>query len=189
MEGKVMLFKEFADIDGWPLCLATQDTDAIVRFVQAIAPTFGGINLEDISAHGGLRQCRWPRGWLSLPGDCRRESSKLTGLIGQLDAHGNTIVAIGFLIVHGDASLHRPTVFTLSIHGNVVGFIFQSLDRLHQPRREKVIDPEGGQLLRGTVLAEPGVQVREIDRFQQLILVKAAKDERFLFGFGVDVAL
>jgi malate dehydrogenase (oxaloacetate-decarboxylating) len=50
MEGKVMLFKEFADIDGWPLCLATQDTDAIVRIVEAVAPTFGGINLEDISA-------------------------------------------------------------------------------------------------------------------------------------------
>jgi malate dehydrogenase (oxaloacetate-decarboxylating) len=50
MEGKVMLFKEFADIDGWPLCLATQDTDTIVRMVEAVAPTFGGINLEDISA-------------------------------------------------------------------------------------------------------------------------------------------
>jgi malate dehydrogenase (oxaloacetate-decarboxylating) len=50
MEGKVMLFKEFADIDGWPLCLATQDADAIVRIVEAVAPTFGGINLEDISA-------------------------------------------------------------------------------------------------------------------------------------------
>jgi malate dehydrogenase (oxaloacetate-decarboxylating) len=50
MEGKVMLLKEFADIDGWPLCLATQDADAIVRAVEAVAPTFGGINLEDISA-------------------------------------------------------------------------------------------------------------------------------------------
>jgi malate dehydrogenase (oxaloacetate-decarboxylating) len=50
MEGKIMLFKEFADIDGWPLCLATQDADEIVRTVQAIAPSFGGINLEDISA-------------------------------------------------------------------------------------------------------------------------------------------
>jgi malate dehydrogenase (oxaloacetate-decarboxylating) len=50
MEGKVMLLKEFADIDGWPLCLATQDVDAIVRFVEAVAPTFGAINLEDISA-------------------------------------------------------------------------------------------------------------------------------------------
>src|SRR5438270_618898 len=50
MEGKVMLLKEFADIDGWPLCLATQDTDAIVQAVTALAPSFGGINLEDISA-------------------------------------------------------------------------------------------------------------------------------------------
>ncbi|HEY7315836.1 MAG TPA: NAD-dependent malic enzyme [Gemmataceae bacterium] len=50
MEGKIMLFKEFADIDGWPLCLATQDVDEIVRVVKAVAPSFGGINLEDISA-------------------------------------------------------------------------------------------------------------------------------------------
>jgi malate dehydrogenase (oxaloacetate-decarboxylating) len=50
MEGKTMLLKEFADIDGWPLCLATQDTDAIVQIVTALAPSFGGINLEDISA-------------------------------------------------------------------------------------------------------------------------------------------
>jgi malate dehydrogenase (oxaloacetate-decarboxylating) len=50
MEGKVMLFKEFADIDGWPLCLAGQDVDNIVRVVTAVAPSFGGINLEDISA-------------------------------------------------------------------------------------------------------------------------------------------
>src|SRR5947207_12769641 len=50
MEGKTMLLKEFADIDGWPLCLATQDSDAIVQAVTALAPSFGGINLEDISA-------------------------------------------------------------------------------------------------------------------------------------------
>ncbi|MGF1579609.1 MAG: NAD-dependent malic enzyme [Gemmataceae bacterium] len=50
MEGKVMLFKEFADIDGWPLCLSTQNVDDIVKVVEAVAPTFGGINLEDISA-------------------------------------------------------------------------------------------------------------------------------------------
>jgi malate dehydrogenase (oxaloacetate-decarboxylating) len=50
MEGKIALFKEFADIDGWPLCLGTQNADEIVRVVQAVAPSFGGINLEDISA-------------------------------------------------------------------------------------------------------------------------------------------
>jgi malate dehydrogenase (oxaloacetate-decarboxylating) len=50
MEGKAMLFKEFAGIDAWPICLATKDTEEIVRIVKALAPTFGGINLEDISS-------------------------------------------------------------------------------------------------------------------------------------------
>ena len=50
IEGKAALFKRFAGIDAWPVCLDTQDTDEIVRTVAAIAPGFGGINLEDISA-------------------------------------------------------------------------------------------------------------------------------------------
>ena len=50
MEGKAALFKRFADIDAWPVCLDTQDVDEIVRTVQIIAPVYGGINLEDISA-------------------------------------------------------------------------------------------------------------------------------------------
>ena len=50
MEGKAMLFKEFGGVDAFPLCLDTKDPDAIVATVQAVAPTFGGINLEDISA-------------------------------------------------------------------------------------------------------------------------------------------
>ena len=50
MEGKAVLFKQYADIDAFPICLATQDTDEIVRTVEIIAPVFGGINLEDISA-------------------------------------------------------------------------------------------------------------------------------------------
>ncbi|MGI9116014.1 MAG: NAD-dependent malic enzyme [Gaiellales bacterium] len=50
MEGKAMLFKEFAGVDAWPICLDSQDPDEIVRAVELIAPGFGGINLEDISA-------------------------------------------------------------------------------------------------------------------------------------------
>ncbi|WP_017590557.1 NAD-dependent malic enzyme [Nocardiopsis ganjiahuensis] len=50
MEGKAALFKRFADIDAWPIALDTQDVDEIVRTVQLLAPGFGGINLEDISA-------------------------------------------------------------------------------------------------------------------------------------------
>jgi len=50
MEGKAALFKHFADVDAWPVCLDTQDVDEIVRTVQVLAPVYGGINLEDISA-------------------------------------------------------------------------------------------------------------------------------------------
>jgi malate dehydrogenase (oxaloacetate-decarboxylating) len=50
MEGKALIFKEFAGVDAFPICLATKDVDEIVTIVKALAPVFGGINLEDISA-------------------------------------------------------------------------------------------------------------------------------------------
>ncbi|MCY6355135.1 NAD(P)-dependent malic enzyme [Clostridium sp. ZS2-4] len=50
MEGKAILFKKFADVDAFPICLDTKDVDEIVKTVKYLAPTFGGINLEDISA-------------------------------------------------------------------------------------------------------------------------------------------
>src|SRR5579871_5208492 len=50
MEGKAMLFKEFAGVDAFPVCLDTKDVDEIVAVVRALAPGFGGVNLEDISA-------------------------------------------------------------------------------------------------------------------------------------------
>lgn len=50
MEGKAMLFKEFGNVDAFPICLDTKDTEEIIRTVKLLAPTFGGINLEDIAA-------------------------------------------------------------------------------------------------------------------------------------------
>ncbi len=50
MEGKALLFKEFANVDAFPICLDTKDVEEIIRTVKFLAPTFGGINLEDISA-------------------------------------------------------------------------------------------------------------------------------------------
>ena len=50
MEGKALLFKEFANVDAYPIVLATQDTEEIIKTIKAIIPTFGGINLEDISS-------------------------------------------------------------------------------------------------------------------------------------------
>src|ERR1035437_4049123 len=50
MEGKALIFKELAGIDAWPVVLDTQDPEEIIKIVKAIAPSFGGINLEDIAA-------------------------------------------------------------------------------------------------------------------------------------------
>jgi malate dehydrogenase (oxaloacetate-decarboxylating) len=50
MEGKAALFKQFANVDAWPVCLDTKDTEEIIRIVKAIAPVYGGVNLEDIAA-------------------------------------------------------------------------------------------------------------------------------------------
>ncbi|MEV0348163.1 NAD-dependent malic enzyme [Nonomuraea sp. NPDC050680] len=67
MEGKAALFKRFAGIDAWPICLDTQDVDEIVRTVQVIAPGFGGINLEDISAPRCFEVERRLRELLDIP--------------------------------------------------------------------------------------------------------------------------
>jgi hypothetical protein len=67
MEGKAMLFKEFAGVDAFPLCIDTKDVDEIVAFVTAVAPTFGGINLEDIAAPRCFEIERRLRAQLDIP--------------------------------------------------------------------------------------------------------------------------
>ncbi|HYZ27899.1 MAG TPA: hypothetical protein VE570_02505, partial [Thermoleophilaceae bacterium] len=67
MEGKALLFKEFARVDAFPLCLATKDVDQIVAIVKGVAPTFGGINLEDISAPRCFEIERRLRAELDIP--------------------------------------------------------------------------------------------------------------------------
>src|SRR3954447_1225418 len=85
MEGKAALFKQFADIDAWPICLDSQDADEIVRAVQLIAPGFGGINLEDISAPRCFEVERRLRGLLDIP-------------VFHDDQHGTAIVVMAALI-------------------------------------------------------------------------------------------
>ena len=55
MEGKAVLFKSFADVDAFPICLDTTDPDKIVKTVKLLEPTFGGVNLEDIAAPNALK--------------------------------------------------------------------------------------------------------------------------------------
>ncbi len=84
MEGKAALFKRFADIDAWPICLDTQDTDEIVRIVRGISPGFGGINLEDISAPRCFEIERRLREELDIP-------------VFHDDQHGTAIVVLAAL--------------------------------------------------------------------------------------------
>jgi malate dehydrogenase (oxaloacetate-decarboxylating) len=84
MEGKAALFKRFADIDAWPICLASQDTDEIVKAVEMIAPGFGGINLEDIAAPRCFEVERRLRESLDIP-------------VFHDDQHGTAIVVLAAL--------------------------------------------------------------------------------------------
>jgi malate dehydrogenase (oxaloacetate-decarboxylating) len=84
MEGKAALFKRFANIDAWPICLDTQDTDRIVDVVAAIAPGFGGINLEDIAAPRCFEIERRLRERLDIP-------------VFHDDQHGTAIVVLAAL--------------------------------------------------------------------------------------------
>jgi malate dehydrogenase (oxaloacetate-decarboxylating) len=84
MEGKAVLFKRFADIDAWPICLDTHDVDEIVRTVELIAPGFGGINLEDIAAPRCFEIERRLRDKLDIP-------------VFHDDQHGTAIVALAAL--------------------------------------------------------------------------------------------
>ncbi len=85
MEGKAVLFKEFGGVDAFPLCIATTDVDEIVAFCKAIAPTFGGINLEDIAAPRCFEIERRLRDELDIP-------------VFHDDQHGTAIVVLAALV-------------------------------------------------------------------------------------------
>ncbi len=85
MEGKAALFKRFANVDAWPVCLDTQDSDKIVEIVKAIAPVYGGVNLEDISAPRCFEIEERLRAELDIP-------------VFHDDQHGTAIVVLAALI-------------------------------------------------------------------------------------------
>lgn len=94
MEGKAMLFREFGGINAFPICLATQDVDAIVEAVTLIAPGFGGINLEDISAPRCFEIERRLKARLDIP-------------VFHDDQHGTAVVMLAALY-NACALLRRP---------------------------------------------------------------------------------
>ena len=85
MEGKAALFKRFADVDAWPVCLDTTDTEEIISIVKAISPVYGGVNLEDIAAPRCFEIERRLREELDIP-------------VFHDDQHGTAIVVLAALI-------------------------------------------------------------------------------------------
>lgn len=103
MEGKALLFKQYADIDAWPICLDTQDASEIIETVRRIAPVFGGINLEDISA---------PR--------CFEIEDALQDLgipVFHDDQHGTAIVLLAALLNASKVTGKPTTEMTVVING------------------------------------------------------------------------
>ncbi|MEJ2861210.1 NAD-dependent malic enzyme [Actinomycetospora flava] len=84
MEGKAALFKRFAGVDAWPVCLDTQDTEEIISIVRALAPVYGGINLEDIAAPRCFEIEERLRDMLDIP-------------VFHDDQHGTAVVVLGAL--------------------------------------------------------------------------------------------
>lgn len=104
MEGKCALFKEFADVDAFPLCVASKDVDEIVKTIGLIAPSFGGINLEDIAA---------PR--------CFEIEARLKAILDipvfHDDQHGTAIVALAALINAAKLAGKKLEEMTMVING------------------------------------------------------------------------
>ena len=112
MEGKAALFKRFAGVDAWPVCLDTQDVDEIVRTVQLIAPVYGGINLEDISAPRCFEVERRLRELLDIP-------------VFHDDQHGTAIVVLAALrnslkLVKKDLSKVKIILIGVGAAGNAI---------------------------------------------------------------------
>ena len=104
MEGKAMLFRQLAGIDAWPICLDTQDPDEIVRTVAAIAPGFGGINLEDISAPHCFEVERRLQEKLDIP-------------VMHDDQHGTAVVVLAALVNALKVTGRRLDQVTIVVNG------------------------------------------------------------------------
>ncbi|QFG69024.1 NAD-dependent malic enzyme [Ornithinimicrobium pratense] len=148
MEGKAALFKRFADIDAFPICLDAHDADEIVRIVKALSPGFAGINLEDISA---------PR-CFHIEDRLRRE---LDIPVFHDDQHGTAIVALAALknalrvvekelsevkVVMSGAGAAGSAIIRLLLQAGVVDLVVADVDGIIHSRRPDVVRGDNGNL-------------------------------------------
>lgn len=162
MEGKAILFKEFADVDAFPICLATKDVDEIVRTVKLIAPGFGGINLEDISAPRCFEIEEKLKKELDIPvfHDDQHGTAivVLAGLINALKVVGKKIEDIKVVINGAGAAGTAIAKLLLSsgvknlIACDKVGILYRGNENVDEAKRElaKITNPDN---IQGTLAA------------------------------------
>jgi malate dehydrogenase (oxaloacetate-decarboxylating) len=131
MEGKAALFKRFAGVDAWPVCLDTQDTEEIIRTVQILAPAYGGINLEDIAAPRCFEIEARLREMLDIP-------------VFHDDQHGTAVVVLAALrnalkVVAKDVTACKIVVCGVGAAGSAIIRLLQSAS----PRDVVAVDIDG----------------------------------------------
>ncbi len=157
MEGKAALFKRFAGIDAFPICLDTQDPDEIVAAVKAIAPVFAGINLEDISAPRCFEIERRLRAELDIP-------------VFHDDQHGTAIVTLAALtnalrvvgkqladvrVVMSGAGAAGTAILTLLLHAGAYDVVVCDVDGVVHPDRPDVASAPTSDLCRVATSTNP----------------------------------
>jgi malate dehydrogenase (oxaloacetate-decarboxylating) len=136
MEGKALLFKEFAGVDAFPLCVATTDVEEIIAFVKAAAPAFGGINLEDIAAPRCFEIERRLRAELDIP-------------VFHDDQHGTAIVTLAALLNALRLVAKRPEAIRVVVTGAGAAGVACTDILLAQGVADIVVCDRDGALYRG----------------------------------------
>ena len=183
MEGKAILFKHFAGVDAFPICLATKDPDKIVEVVTLIAPSFGGINLEDISAPRCFEIERRLKETLDIPvfHDDQHGTAVivLAGLINALKVVGKEIDKIKIVVNGAGAAAIAVTKFLFSagvknaILCDSKGIIYEGRKENMNPVKEEMAKVTNRKLLKGT-LAEA---IKGADVFLGMSVAGALKPE------------
>ncbi len=161
MEGKCVLFKEFANVDAFPICLATKDVDKIVETVKLLEPTFGGINLEDISAPRCFEIEERLKKETSIPifHDDQHGTAVVTlaGLVNALKIVGKNIEDVKIVMNGAGASGIAVAKFILSagaknmILCDTQGAIYKGREENMNPAKEEMAEITNRENLQGSL--------------------------------------
>ena len=197
MEGKAAIFKEFAGVDAFPICLDTQDTEEIIKAVKQIAPVFGGINLEDISSPRCFEIEERLRRELNIPvmhdDQWGAATVTLAACINALKLTGNTKENVK-VVMNGIGAAGVATARLLLVYGikNIIfcdskGIIHEGMEGLNKEKKELLaasnLKPEAGSLVDAIVGANIFIGLSVGGALSQ-DMVRTMADMPIIFGLA-----